>query len=181
MVLSYSTNPAYPHPPNDSSYFLMPGTSSHMAAGGFKYKPIPAGNHPAGFGIFANLSGYPLNPQGPIGFVSGLDDSARSNTEMKAFMFQILSFLAPPAPTEVVNQVDLLDALSRKTGSDAPASAHESAERPLHENKMSTSPRDFDSYVDIGLVQNCSTSYTPAEPQERQGHSVLSSFQGYDP
>ncbi|KAI3847430.1 hypothetical protein MKW98_032756 [Papaver atlanticum] len=33
---NYSSNPAYPHPPNDSSYLLMPGTSSHMAADGFK-------------------------------------------------------------------------------------------------------------------------------------------------
>ncbi|KAI3979371.1 hypothetical protein MKX01_001563 [Papaver californicum] len=82
MVPSYSSNPAYPHPPNGSSYLLMPGTSSHMAAGGLKYgsqqfKPIPAGNHPSGFGNFANPGGYPMNAQGPIGVGSGLEDSAR--------------------------------------------------------------------------------------------------------
>ncbi|MCL7025247.1 hypothetical protein MKW94_002757, partial [Papaver nudicaule] len=82
MVPSYSSNPAYPHPPNGSSYLLMPGTSSHMPAGGLKYgtqqfKPIPAGNHPSGFGNFANPGGYPMNAQGPIGVGNGLEDSAR--------------------------------------------------------------------------------------------------------
>ncbi|KAI3847428.1 hypothetical protein MKW98_032754 [Papaver atlanticum] len=56
------------------------------------------------------------------------------------------SVLAPPSPTENVNPVDLLDASSRKSESDAPASGH-------------------------------GTSYTPAEPQEPQGHSEISSFQ----
>ncbi|KAI3934492.1 hypothetical protein MKW98_005437 [Papaver atlanticum] len=88
---------------------------------------------------------------------------------------------APPASTEDVNQIDILDAPSRNSESDSPASAHESAERPLPENNMSTSPRNLESYVDIGLVRNSSTSYTPAEPQEHHGPSEVSSFQVYDP
>ncbi|RZC49407.1 hypothetical protein C5167_017830 [Papaver somniferum] len=88
---------------------------------------------------------------------------------------------APPASTEDVNQIDILDAPSRNSESDSPASAHESAERPLPENNMSTSPRNLESYVDIGLVRNSSTSYTPAEPQEHHGPSEVPSFQVYDP
>ncbi|OVA08912.1 Protein of unknown function DUF1296 [Macleaya cordata] len=80
-VPGYSSNPAYPHPPNGSSYLLMPGSSSHLAAGGLKYgtsqfKPIPAGS-PTGFGSFANPAGYPINAQGTVGGASGLEDSTR--------------------------------------------------------------------------------------------------------
>lgn len=77
----YSGNPGYPHPSNGSSYLLMPGGSSQLAAGGLKYgasqyKPMPAGT-PTGFSSYPNPTGYTLNPQGTVGAATGLDDSTR--------------------------------------------------------------------------------------------------------
>ncbi|KAJ0075784.1 hypothetical protein Patl1_33630 [Pistacia atlantica] len=64
-VPGYSSNPAYPHPTNGSSYLLMPGGSSHLSANGLKYgiqqfKPVPAGS-PTGFGSFTSPTGYAMN------------------------------------------------------------------------------------------------------------------------
>ncbi|GAV84946.1 DUF1296 domain-containing protein [Cephalotus follicularis] len=77
----YSSNPAYPHPSNGSSYLLMPGGSSHLGANGLKYgiqqfKPLPAGS-PTGFGNFTSPAGYPINAPGVVGNAAGLEDSAR--------------------------------------------------------------------------------------------------------
>ncbi|KAF8401057.1 hypothetical protein HHK36_014360 [Tetracentron sinense] len=77
----YSSNPAYPHPSNGSSYLLMPGGSSHLAASGLKYgtqqfKPIPAGS-PTGFGNFTSPAGYAINAPGAVGSATGLEDSTR--------------------------------------------------------------------------------------------------------
>ncbi|PIA43144.1 hypothetical protein AQUCO_02000520v1 [Aquilegia coerulea] len=77
----YSGNPAYPHPSTGNSYLLMPGGSSHLAAGGLKYgatqyKPIPAGA-PTGFGNYSNPTGYALNGPGTVGGATGLDDPTR--------------------------------------------------------------------------------------------------------
>ncbi|XVF27027.1 hypothetical protein REPUB_Repub14bG0071200 [Reevesia pubescens] len=77
----YSSNPAYPHPSNGSSYLLMPGGSSHLNANGLKYgmqqfKPVPAGS-PTGFGNFTNPSGYAINAPGVVGNATGLEDSSR--------------------------------------------------------------------------------------------------------
>lgn len=76
----YSSNPAYPHPSNGSSYLLMPGGSSHLNASSLKYgvqqfKPVPAGS-PTGFGNFTNPNGY-INAPGVVGGATGLDDSSR--------------------------------------------------------------------------------------------------------
>uniref|UniRef100_A0A2N9J0A7 GBF-interacting protein 1 N-terminal domain-containing protein n=1 Tax=Fagus sylvatica TaxID=28930 RepID=A0A2N9J0A7_FAGSY len=76
----YSSNPAYPHPSNGSSYLLMPGGSSHLNANSLKYgiqqfKPVPAGS-PTGFGNFTNPTGYAMNAPG-VGGATGLDDSSR--------------------------------------------------------------------------------------------------------
>ncbi|XVF86867.1 hypothetical protein PTKIN_Ptkin18bG0076100 [Pterospermum kingtungense] len=77
----YSSNPAYPHPSNGSSYLLMPGGSSHLNANGLKYgiqqfKPVPAGS-PTGFGNFTSPSGYAINASGVVGNSTGLEDSSR--------------------------------------------------------------------------------------------------------
>ncbi|XP_022715231.1 uncharacterized protein LOC111274677 isoform X3 [Durio zibethinus] len=77
----YSSNPAYPHPSNGSSYLLMPGGSSHLNANGLKYgiqqfKPLPAGS-PTGFGNFNSPSGYTINASGVVGNATGLEDSSR--------------------------------------------------------------------------------------------------------
>lgn len=77
----YSSNPAYPHPSNGSSYLLMPGGSSHLGANGLKYgiqqfKPVP-GNSPTGFGNFTSPSGYAINAPGVVGSATGLEDSSR--------------------------------------------------------------------------------------------------------
>ncbi|KAI8529698.1 hypothetical protein RHMOL_Rhmol12G0245200 [Rhododendron molle] len=77
----YSSNPTYPHPSNGSSYLLMPGSSSHLAANNLKYgiqqfKPVPAGST-TGFGNFASPTGYAINAAGVVGSAAGLEDSSR--------------------------------------------------------------------------------------------------------
>ncbi|XVF74344.1 hypothetical protein PTKIN_Ptkin13bG0102900 [Pterospermum kingtungense] len=76
----YSSNPAYPHPSNGSSYVLMPGGSSHLNANGLKYgiqqfKPVPASG--PGFGNFTSPSGYAINAPSVVGNATGLEDSSR--------------------------------------------------------------------------------------------------------
>ncbi|KAK3013121.1 hypothetical protein RJ639_010122 [Escallonia herrerae] len=77
----YSSNPAYPHPSNGSSYLLMPGGSSHLTASGVKYgiqqyKPVPSGS-PTGFGNFTSPTGYAINAPGVVGSATGHDDPSR--------------------------------------------------------------------------------------------------------
>lgn len=77
----YSSNPAYPHPPNGSNYLLMPGGGSHLSANGLKYgiqqfKPVPTGSA-SGFGNFTSPTGYAINTPGVIGSATGLEDSSR--------------------------------------------------------------------------------------------------------
>lgn len=76
----YSSNPAYPHPSNGSSYLLMPGGSSHLNASSLKYgiqqfKPVPGS--PTGFGNFTSPTGYAINAPGVVGGATGLEDSSR--------------------------------------------------------------------------------------------------------
>ncbi|KAJ8560915.1 hypothetical protein K7X08_027105 [Anisodus acutangulus] len=77
----YSSNTAYPHPPNGSNYLLMPGGGSHLSANGLKYgiqqfKPVPTGSA-SGFGNFTSPTGYAINTPGVIGSATGLEDSSR--------------------------------------------------------------------------------------------------------
>ncbi|KAF7117056.1 hypothetical protein RHSIM_RhsimUnG0003800 [Rhododendron simsii] len=77
----YSSNPTYPHPSNGSSYLLMAGSSSHLAANNLKYgiqqfKPVPVGS-PTGFGNFASPTGYAINAAGVVSSAAGLEDSSR--------------------------------------------------------------------------------------------------------
>ncbi|KAH9665140.1 hypothetical protein KPL70_020228 [Citrus sinensis] len=77
----YSSNPAYPHPSNGSSYLLMPGGSSHLSTNGLKYgiqqfKPVPTAS-PTGFGNFTSPAGYAINAPSVVGSVTGLEDSSR--------------------------------------------------------------------------------------------------------
>lgn len=77
----YSSNAAYPHPPNGSNYLLMPGGGSHLSANGLKYgiqqfKPVPTGSA-SGFGNFTSPTGYAINTPGVIGSATGLKDSSR--------------------------------------------------------------------------------------------------------
>ncbi|CAN4115592.1 unnamed protein product [Withania somnifera] len=77
----YSSNAAYPHPPNGSNYLLMPGGGSHLSANGLKYgiqqfKPVPTGSA-SGFGNFTSPTGYTINSPGVIGSATGLEDSSR--------------------------------------------------------------------------------------------------------
>ncbi|KAH0707625.1 hypothetical protein KY290_012142 [Solanum tuberosum] len=77
----YSSNAAYPHPPNGSNYLLMPGGGSHLSANGLKYgiqqfKPVPTGSA-SGFGNFTSPTGYAINTPGVIGSATGLEDSSR--------------------------------------------------------------------------------------------------------
>ncbi|XP_039033934.1 uncharacterized protein LOC120169937 isoform X2 [Hibiscus syriacus] len=81
-MAGYSSNPAFPHPSNGSSYLLMPGGSTHIGANGVKYglqqfKPVPAGT-PTGFGNFTSPSGYAINAPGVVGSATGLEDSSRT-------------------------------------------------------------------------------------------------------
>lgn len=76
----YSSNPAYPHPSNGSSYLMMPGGSSHLSQNGLKYgiqqfKPVPTGSQ-TGFGNFTSPNGYAINAPG-VGSATGLEDSSR--------------------------------------------------------------------------------------------------------
>ncbi|XP_058078394.1 GBF-interacting protein 1-like isoform X2 [Magnolia sinica] len=78
---SYSSNPAYPHPTNGSSYLLMSGGSSHLNVDNLKYpaaqyKPVTAGG-PTGLGNYTNLSGYTISAPGTVGGVTGLEDAMR--------------------------------------------------------------------------------------------------------
>ncbi|GMI93668.1 hypothetical protein like AT3G13990 [Hibiscus trionum] len=78
----YSSNPAFQHPSNGSSYLVMPGGSTHIGANGVKYgiqqfKPVPAGS-PSGFGNFTSPSGYAINAPGVVGSATGLEDSSRT-------------------------------------------------------------------------------------------------------
>lgn len=80
-VPSYSSNAAYPHPSNGSSYVLMPGNSSHLSASGVKYgiqqfKPLPTGS-PSGFGNFTSPAGYAVSTPGVVGSGTGLEDTSR--------------------------------------------------------------------------------------------------------
>lgn len=101
----YSSNTAYAHPSNGSSYLLMPGGSSHLGAGGLKYgiqqyKPVATGN-PTGFGNFTSPTGYAMNAPGVVGGATGLEDSSRmkykdgnlyiQNPQVKAFSSQCIS------------------------------------------------------------------------------------------
>lgn len=77
----YSSNAAYPHPPNGSNYLLMTGGGSHLSASGLKYgiqqfKPVPTGSA-SGFGNFTSPTGYAINTPGVIGSATGLEDSSR--------------------------------------------------------------------------------------------------------
>ncbi|CAN4095270.1 unnamed protein product [Withania somnifera] len=77
----YSSNAAYPHPPNGSNYLLMPGGGSHLSTNGLKYgiqqfKPVPTGSA-SGFGNFTSPTGYAINTPGVIGSATGLEDSSR--------------------------------------------------------------------------------------------------------
>ncbi|KAF8388757.1 hypothetical protein HHK36_025437 [Tetracentron sinense] len=77
----YSSNPAYAHPSNGSSYLMMPGGSPHLTASGLKYgtqqfKPVPTGS-PTGFGNFTSPAGYAINAPGAVGGATGLEDSTR--------------------------------------------------------------------------------------------------------
>ena len=78
----YSNNhPSYPHPPNGSSYLLMPGGGSHLNASNLKYgiqqfKPVPAGSS-TGFGNFHSPTGYAINAPGVVGSATGIEDSSR--------------------------------------------------------------------------------------------------------
>ncbi|XP_020276851.1 LOW QUALITY PROTEIN: uncharacterized protein LOC109851226 [Asparagus officinalis] len=78
---NYSSNPAYPHPSNASSYLLMPGGNSHLTGGGMKYaasqfKPVPAGS-PTTYGSYANPTGFAITPPGNVGGATGLEDATR--------------------------------------------------------------------------------------------------------
>lgn len=76
-VPNYPSSPAYPHPSNGSSYLLMPGASSHIAANGLKYKPGPLAN-PTAYGAFTNPAGYTISSAGALlGGASSLDDISR--------------------------------------------------------------------------------------------------------
>ncbi|KAJ6851726.1 uncharacterized protein M6B38_258480 [Iris pallida] len=80
-IPNYSNNPAYPHPSNGSNYFLMPGGSSHIPAGGVKYAPsqyktVPSGN-PSGYGNYTNPTGFTINPPGSVGGATALEDVNR--------------------------------------------------------------------------------------------------------
>ncbi|KAF1898472.1 hypothetical protein Lal_00042167 [Lupinus albus] len=73
----YSSNHPYPHPTNGSSYVLMPGGGSHLNANSLKYgiqqfKPVPAG-----FGNYANPTGYAMISPGVVGGATTLEDSSR--------------------------------------------------------------------------------------------------------
>ncbi|KAL9265570.1 hypothetical protein AKJ16_DCAP08772 [Drosera capensis] len=79
-VPGYSSNPAYPHPSNGSSYVMMPGGSSQLNTNGLKYgmqqfKPVPAGSPT--FGNYATPSGYSMNNPRMVGGVTGIEDSSR--------------------------------------------------------------------------------------------------------
>lgn len=80
-VPGYSSNAAYPHPSNGSSYVLMPGSSSHLTASGLKYgiqqfKTLPTGS-PSGFGNFTSPAGYAVSTPGVVGSATGLEDTSR--------------------------------------------------------------------------------------------------------
>ncbi|CAI9114396.1 OLC1v1015113C1 [Oldenlandia corymbosa var. corymbosa] len=137
-VPGYSSNPAYPHPSNGSSYVLMPGTSSHLTANGLKYgmqafKPVPTSN-PTGFGNFASPTGYTVNAPGIVGNATGLEDSSR-------LKYKDGNFYVPNLPAETseiwMNQRDMQSASYYNMPGQAP---HAAAYMPSHSGHASYNP-----------------------------------------
>ena len=84
---------------------------------------------------------------------------------------------APDSSSDEISarkHTELPDDQVRSSGSNSPASGAVS-EHQLPDKNESSSPQDFDSYADIGLVRN-SPSYTPPESQQHQDPPELQSF-----
>ncbi|KAJ6851503.1 uncharacterized protein M6B38_259340 [Iris pallida] len=77
-------------------------------------------------------------------------------------------------------QSGLVKSLARNSTSDSPASAAE-LDHPLTVNCESFSPRDIESYPDIGLVQGHNPSYSSPKSHQAQNHTNLPSFSAYEP
>lgn len=96
--------------------------------------------------------------------------------------------ISPSAPeslsdeTSASKQADSMDERFQNSGSNSPASGVEASELQLTDIKeSSSSPRNLDSYADIGMVHDNSPSYTPPESQQQQDPPELPSFSAYDP
>ncbi|KAL3632056.1 hypothetical protein CASFOL_025040 [Castilleja foliolosa] len=77
-------------------------------------------------------------------------------------------------------QLEMIDDSVRSSESSSPASGAVSNDQ-LTEPKESSGPQNLDKYVDVGLVQDNSPSYTPESLQQKQDTSELANFSGYDP
>ncbi|GMN36903.1 hypothetical protein TIFTF001_006390 [Ficus carica] len=76
-------------------------------------------------------------------------------------------------------QVDLVDEKIRNSGSDSPPSGGATSENQFPDKKESSSPRNLDSYADIGLVEDNSPSYAPSDSQQQE-HPEIPGFSAYD-
>ncbi|XP_021902872.1 uncharacterized protein LOC110818342 isoform X2 [Carica papaya] len=75
---------------------------------------------------------------------------------------------------------DILDDQVRNGESDSPSSVS-APEQQLPDKKESSNPQSLENYADIGLVQDNSPSYAPAESRQSQDPPELQSFSAYDP
>ncbi|KAK9101484.1 hypothetical protein Scep_024914 [Stephania cephalantha] len=95
------------------------------------------------------------------------------------------SVSAPLTSIDDGNEVEMLHGQLGTSGSVSPVS--EAASDYLsHDQKDSSSPRNLENYVDVGLIQNDTPSYTSVEQQQQQQQqqqdvSGLPSFVAYDP
>ncbi|KAK9131341.1 hypothetical protein Sjap_011828 [Stephania japonica] len=78
-------------------------------------------------------------------------------------------------------EVEMLHGQLGTSGSVSPVS-EAASDYPSHDKKDSSSPRNLENYVDVGLVRNDTPSYTSVEPQQQlQDVTGLPSFAAYDP
>lgn len=70
---------------------------------------------------------------------------------------------------------DILDDQVRNGESDSPSSVS-APEQQLPDKKESSNPQSLENYADIGLVQDNSPSYAPAESRQSQDPPELQSF-----
>ncbi|XP_074580082.1 uncharacterized protein LOC141836478 isoform X2 [Curcuma longa] len=77
---NYSSNPAYPHPPNGNNFVLMPGGSSQISPDTMKYaqpqyKPLPTGS-PTAYTSYSN-SAFSISSPVAVGSTTGIEDFSR--------------------------------------------------------------------------------------------------------
>ncbi|KAF3678913.1 hypothetical protein FXO38_00149 [Capsicum annuum] len=111
-----------------------------------------------------------VNPEGKVSVIN-FGDKWISNSNI------IVGLLDPSliAPPNCLCQLDLTNDCVQNLGSTSPGS-DVILDQKLTDNKESSSPENLGNYLDVGLVQDNSASYTSPELHQQQDASNLSSF-----